>query len=89
MKSQAPLRLRQVGKHHGTPEWAARFGVWGTLRNAFEMNVWPRHYANDEPPPAYYQMTNYLTGERTWYGPVVIHPELRTDTWEYWDAHNH
>lgn len=97
MKSQARLRLRRTGRHRRTdsrlpwPRWAYHRGVQRNLAHAFEMNVWPRHYANDEPPQAYWQMTDYRTGATEWHGPTVIHPnnEMRKDTWEYWDAHNH
>jgi hypothetical protein len=79
MKSQARLRLRQTGKHHRTdsvrpwPRWTYNLGVQHNLAHAFEMNVWPRHYADDEPPEAYWQMPNYLTGHAHWRGPVRLH----------------
>lgn len=80
MKTQARLRLRHVPRHRRRdddrkpwPEWVHRLGIFNVLCAAFERNVWPRHYVNDEPPLAYQQMDNYLTGQWSWHGSMILH----------------
>lgn len=75
MPNQQRLRLRHTGRHHRTGrtdvDWIWR-NLSHNLAQAFEMNMWPRHYANDQPPQAYWQMDNYLTGNKTWHDPAKI-----------------
>lgn len=77
MKSQARLRLRQAGRHRNVTygaisDWTHRHGLNANLVRAFEMNCYPKHYANDEHPVAYWTI-NYVTGMTTWHGPVSFH----------------
>lgn len=72
MPNQQRLRLRHTGRHHRTEpadvDWTWQHQLRANLAHALEMNVWPRHYANDQPPQAYWQMDNYLTGNKSWHG---------------------
>jgi uncharacterized protein YfiM (DUF2279 family) len=75
MKSQARLRLRHIGKHHGNPhEWTRRFGVNAKLLEAFQRDAWPKHYAdNSDAPQCYWQIASYVTGMAVWHGVVHLH----------------
>lgn len=80
MKSQRRLRLRQASRHRRPlhdrpwPDWVYQFELQDNMIDAFQRNVWPRHYADELPPAAYQQMDNYLTGQWSWHGPIVLHP---------------
>jgi hypothetical protein len=79
MKSQARLRLRQVGKHHLTRDnvmtgraWARTIGdgtIGRTLIRAFEYNCVPKHYDTGIQAPCY--TMNYISGKTTWHPPPL------------------